>query len=392
MHKTLKRICLTVVVLTVLAVLFSFSAAALARGDIDEDGTVTPADARIALRISVGLMKTADPKTDYTTREKDIADMDMDLSVTPADARSILRTAVQLDVSLPYYAYTVVTAPTCTAPGLYERISTDPTVGTADVRFTQEVPALGHDYSVLTYVQKPGTCTSLGYGTYKCSRCELTIDKDIVVEHVWTPATCTTPKTCINCGTANGSALGHTTMLGKCSRCGKYQGLLLDYYKTKIAPELNSGVDALQKAYSMLYQKYAADSRDKTVTIGDAKQYYVTAYNHYYSAYEACGDYKEFKEAKDMIYTICYKLLEIIYTGDITPENYNTVLTTWTVNSSAILDQETGYNVSLKQITDTYKDPAASSGTGDKPADSTGTGTGTDTNPANPTNPGQTMG
>lgn len=389
MNKTLKRICLTVAVLTVLAVLFSFSASALARGDVDEDGTVTPADARVALRISVGLPKTADPKTDYTPREKDIADMDMDLSITPADARSILRTAVQLDVSLPYYAYTVITAPTCTAPGLYERISTDPTVGTADVRFTQEVPALGHDYSVLTYVQKAGSCTSLGFGTYKCSRCELTIDKDIVVEHVWTPATCTTPRTCINCGAANGSALGHTTMLGECTRCGKYQSLLLDYYKTKVAPSLNKGVDALQKAYSVLYQKYTADSTAKTNTIGDAKQYYVTAYNHYYAAYEACGDYKEFAKAKDIIYTICHKLLEIIYTGDITPENYNTVLSNWTVNSSAILDPEKGYNVSLKQITDTYKDPGQSAGT-------PGTATNTDaapSTPTNPTNPGsQTMG
>ena len=39
--------------------------------------------------------------------------------------------------------------------------------------------------------------------------------------HRWVSATCTKPKTCSKCETTSGSALGHTTNSGKCSRCGE---------------------------------------------------------------------------------------------------------------------------------------------------------------------------
>lgn len=39
--------------------------------------------------------------------------------------------------------------------------------------------------------------------------------------HTWKAATCDSPKTCSKCGTTSGSALGHTTTTGKCSRCDK---------------------------------------------------------------------------------------------------------------------------------------------------------------------------
>ncbi len=38
--------------------------------------------------------------------------------------------------------------------------------------------------------------------------------------HSWENATCTSPKTCSMCGKTSGSALGHTTSTGTCSRCG----------------------------------------------------------------------------------------------------------------------------------------------------------------------------
>ena len=94
MNQTLKRLLLILTVVTAAAVLFSFSAAALQRGDVDEDGMVTPADARMALRMSVGLDKSVSEtgtKIPYTDRERDIADMNMDLSVSPEDATPTLR-------------------------------------------------------------------------------------------------------------------------------------------------------------------------------------------------------------------------------------------------------------------------------------------------------------
>lgn len=42
--------------------------------------------------------------------------------------------------------------------------------------------------------------------------------------HEWKEATCTTAKTCVTCNETEGSELGHTTSLGKCSRCNVYQG------------------------------------------------------------------------------------------------------------------------------------------------------------------------
>lgn len=42
-----------------------------------------------------------------------------------------------------------------------------------------------------------------------------------VCSHVWVAATCTEAKTCSKCNETQGSALGHTTDSGICSRCGE---------------------------------------------------------------------------------------------------------------------------------------------------------------------------
>ena len=59
-------------------------------GDVDYDSRVTPADARLALRLSVGL----ESEEDY---EPEFADMDGDTTVSADDARTILRLAVGLE-------------------------------------------------------------------------------------------------------------------------------------------------------------------------------------------------------------------------------------------------------------------------------------------------------
>ena len=59
-------------------------------GDLDGDGEVTAADARLALRAAVGLEI-------LNEEQKKAADMDGDGEVTAADARLILRTAVGLE-------------------------------------------------------------------------------------------------------------------------------------------------------------------------------------------------------------------------------------------------------------------------------------------------------
>ncbi len=63
-------------------------------GDLDMDGLITAADARIVLRMSVGLESS-------TKEQKLLADVDGDNSVTAADARLVLRCSVGLEYGFP---------------------------------------------------------------------------------------------------------------------------------------------------------------------------------------------------------------------------------------------------------------------------------------------------
>ena len=71
----------------------SADAAGQVAGDVDHSGDITAADARLALRIAVGL----EPDFTADTAEYRIADVDGDGAVKAADARQILRWAVNLD-------------------------------------------------------------------------------------------------------------------------------------------------------------------------------------------------------------------------------------------------------------------------------------------------------
>ena len=60
------------------------------KGDVQCDGKVTAADARLALRVSAGLEKLSEPASIAS-------DIDGDGKTTAADARKILRVASKLD-------------------------------------------------------------------------------------------------------------------------------------------------------------------------------------------------------------------------------------------------------------------------------------------------------
>ena len=69
------------------------TAFAAALGDVDADGSVSAADARLALRAAVGLDALEPSSAAFAA-----ADVDFSKAVTAADARSILRAAVGLDI------------------------------------------------------------------------------------------------------------------------------------------------------------------------------------------------------------------------------------------------------------------------------------------------------
>ena len=67
----------------------------VAPGDVDGDGSITAADARLALRASVGLTEKGDVAKDSAGYLA--CDVDRDGKVTSADARLILRASVGLE-------------------------------------------------------------------------------------------------------------------------------------------------------------------------------------------------------------------------------------------------------------------------------------------------------
>lgn len=102
------------------------------------------------------------------------------------------------------------TEPTCETPG--SNIWTCKECGKQWREWTEP---LGHNWSDW-FVKDEPTCTKEGTEARYCSRGE-TIDewhfeyRPIPSKggHTWTPATCTTPKTCSVCGVTEGEALGH---------------------------------------------------------------------------------------------------------------------------------------------------------------------------------------
>lgn len=89
---TYKRIFSLLLAVVLLVTAVPLAMAAAPGGDMDNDGSVTPADARIALRCAVALEEL----TAYFLSE---GDLDMDGRITPADARLILRVAVGLPIN-----------------------------------------------------------------------------------------------------------------------------------------------------------------------------------------------------------------------------------------------------------------------------------------------------
>ena len=69
-------------------------------GDVDGDGMITPADARLALRASVGLVADGADAVDFSAGSRMFlaADCDSSGAIEPADARTILRASVKLEL------------------------------------------------------------------------------------------------------------------------------------------------------------------------------------------------------------------------------------------------------------------------------------------------------
>lgn len=166
-------------------------------GDVDEDGTISSADARMALRASVGL-------EDLNEIQEKAADVDTDGTISSADARLILRASVgleQLPDGKPHihsFSSSVTKEPTCTEDG--EKTFT---CSCGKDSYKEKIPA-SHFYEIEETVSP--TCTSEGYTVFSCSVCGDTYESEK------TPATGHTPEiiegkaaSCKETGLTNGS-------------------------------------------------------------------------------------------------------------------------------------------------------------------------------------------
>lgn len=143
--------------------------------DVNADGVLSAADARLLLRAVVSLEALPDPILPF-------ADADGDGTLSSADARIALRRAVDLDTTVERhdYAVTVTLPATCVAPG-----KATYACRYCDSSGEMTVPAAPHDFG--EPVVTPSTCTQNGSRVRTCRACGA---KNVVtlslLGHSWT--------------------------------------------------------------------------------------------------------------------------------------------------------------------------------------------------------------
>lgn len=232
MKRKLLRYCF--ILATILTLIFCFASSASAAkylGDIDGDGSVTASDARLVLRMSVGLEEL-------------------------------------IEIEEHVYIEKVEKAATCTENGIMKHTCTD-----CGKSYTSEITATGHSYSEKVTVK--ATCTANGTKTFTCSKCFHSYTQTIkATGHNWSAATCTTARTCNICNATDGSALGHSLDNDNiCKICGAEESIKV------ILPETPLEVSYVSQYFGILSTAkinkiyYEADGTTLTVYFDFEKIY-----------------------------------------------------------------------------------------------------------------------
>lgn len=184
----MKRSLVTTLIAIMLVCSLCLSVSAGLLGDINNDGTITAADARFVLRASAKLETLSE-------QQNEIADVNNDDKVTAADARLLLRVSAKLEV-------------------------------------LESGKDCEHDYGLYA-IDVEATCTSTGRSVMKCTKCGNGYYEIIpVIEHLWEEATCTNPKKCSLCGISDGNVTEHVLVDYECENCDyvdTYNKNLADY-------------------------------------------------------------------------------------------------------------------------------------------------------------------
>lgn len=230
---------------------FFFMSEAAGVGDINGDGSVSAADARMALRYAVSL-ETPD------ARQRLAADADHDGTLSAADARLILRVVVELEVfTHPFdradHTVSVAKAPTCAEEGVLRTICVCGAVREEPLPRTD-----AHVFPDVWTEKTPAGCETGGVNEKRCTVCNTAVTETVpplghAYEERETKASCETEgllqSVCVRCGkVAAEKALsppGHTlretvTKAPTCTADGKkrLQCENCDYSALAILPAL----------------------------------------------------------------------------------------------------------------------------------------------------------
>lgn len=122
-----------------------------------------------------------------------------------------------------------------------------------------------------------------------CERCGET--RGIALGHNFIEATCESPQICERCNFVGQEALGHTIEVGKCDRCGVYQGKDI----------INNILEKLKYADSITELGFMAQTSSDSANYNNllsGLSYYESAKIEYESALELCGNYPDLATLK----------------------------------------------------------------------------------------------
>ena len=165
---------------------------------------------------------------------------------------------------------------TCTENGEQERYCD------CGEKQTQPIAATGHNFGEWQMI-KAASCTESGEQERYCD-CGEKQHQVILAGHAWIEATCTAPKTCRRCDLTEGVALGHTTIVGYCSRCKQSISPHITLPELPISTSYRNGSN--QSTMKITDITYTFDNDDITFTYAGEKT--VDTIIGYYGKY-FCG-------------------------------------------------------------------------------------------------------
>ena len=186
-----------------------------------------------------------------------------------------------------------------------EGIIEGPTSGTS----ASETKSHVHLFGEWTTTQA-ATCTKDGTRERYCTCGEKEFDT-ITASHAWQEATCLEAKMCTTCGLTEGTALGHTTATGTCSRCNEGIMPTITLPNTPISTSVKfSSSKTTMKITNITYEFYGDDI--KFYYAGEKTYDNVSGYNGSYF----CGFTYKLYDAEGYVVASGTKSVSDISVGD----------------------------------------------------------------------------